>query len=72
MDERDQVLKDFFSGKWVDTDLIEKYLGITFKEGFKLFDFSRTAEWNPPPLNGQRIETFFRIKNMEVRDGQDT
>ena len=32
-----------------------------------MFDFSRTAEWNPAPLNGQKITTKFRPKEIELR-----
>ena len=60
--QRQRVLEKFFSGEWVDTADIETHLGIPFKLGYKLFEFSRTAEWNEAPLNGQRVTTQFRLK----------
>ena len=54
-------LKQFINGEWVDTDIICELLNIDFGEGLKRFDFSRTAEWNPYPLNGQKITTKFKL-----------
>ena len=54
------------NGEWVDTDKIEKLLGIDFGEGLKCFDFSRTAEWNLAPLNGQKITTKFKPMPAET------
>lgn len=59
-----EVLKKFINGEWVDTDIIQTILGIDFSTGLKMFDFSRTAEWNPAPLNGQKITTKFRLKTV--------
>lgn len=59
-----EVLKKFINGEWVDTDTICDILGIDFSTGLKQFDFNRTAEWNPAPLNGQKITTKFRIKTV--------
>ena len=61
-DEQEQLLS-FIRGDWCETQIIEKVFGIDFGEGLKLFDFSRTAEWNPEPLNGQKITTKFKIKD---------
>lgn len=61
----DKYLKyaiDMLNGEYVDTDKIEKLLGINFSEGLKRFDFSRTVEWNSAPLNGQKITTKFKLK----------
>lgn len=58
----DEILKAFFDGQWCDTEDICRLLDISFVEGFRKFDFSRTAEWNPAPLEGQKITTKFRIK----------
>ncbi len=66
MREQFKALVDFVKGEWVDTDIICKALNIDFITGIKMFDFSRTAEWNPPPLNGQTITTKFRIKREVV------
>ena len=60
--EREKVISKLLEGEWVDTEDVEMYLGVSLKLGLKLFDFSRTAEWNPPPLNGQKITTEFRLK----------
>lgn len=57
------VLKRLLNGEWVNTKDVEKYLNISFLEGMKLFDFSRKAEWNEPPLEGQKITTRFRLKS---------
>ena len=57
-----EYAKAMLNGEWVDTDKIQTLLGINFGEGLKRFDFSRTAEWNPAPLNGQKITTKFKLK----------
>lgn len=67
--ERGNLLKRLLSGEWVDTKDIEKYLNIDFSDGMKLFELSRTAEWNPPPLEGQKIVTKFRLYEMPVSKG---
>lgn len=59
-----EALKKFINGEWVDTDIIQIILGIDFSTGLKMFDFSRTAKWNPAPLNGQKITTKFRLKTV--------
>lgn len=59
-----EALKKFINGEWVDTDIIQTILGIDFSTGLEMFDFSRTAEWNPAPLNGQKITTKFRLKTV--------
>lgn len=60
--EKIAVLKDLIKGEWVDCDKVQEALSIDFSTGLKMFDFSRTAEWNPYPLNGQKITTKFRLK----------
>ena len=57
-----EALREFMRGEWVDTALVEKALDIDFSVGVALFDFSRTVEWNLPPLNGQKITTKFKLK----------
>ena len=57
------ALKSLVNGEWVDCKLVEDALGIDFVTGCKMFNLSRTAEWNPAPLNGQKITTKFRLKN---------
>ena len=56
------ALKDLVNGEWVDCEIVQEALGIDFSTSLKMFDFSRTAEWNPAPLNGQKITTKFRLK----------
>ena len=56
------TLKRLVMGEWVDCEAVQNALGIDFATGMKMFDFSRTAEWNPAPLNGQKITTKFRLK----------
>lgn len=69
--EQFNTLKSLVNGEWVDCKLLQEALSIDFATGLKMFDFSRTAEWNPAPLNGQKITTKFRIKNaVEVVHGQ--
>ena len=64
MCEQHKALVNFVKGEWVDTGVICKALGIDFSTGFEMFDFSRVAKWNQPPLNGQNITTKFRIKGV--------
>lgn len=66
--ERGKVLERLLAGEWIDTGDIEKYFNIDFTTGWKLFEFSRTAEWNPAPLNGQKITTKFRLKRTKSVD----
>ena len=60
------ILTDFINGEWIDTENIQKALNIDFSTGMERFDFSRTAEWNPPPLNGQKITTKFRLSHNKA------
>lgn len=62
------ILTAFYNGEWCDTQDICRLLNITFEEGLRKFEFSRTAEWNKAPLNGQKITTQFRIKWGEAND----
>ena len=57
------ALKSLINGEWVDCKLVEEALDIDFATGLKMLNFSRTAEWNPAPMNGQKITTKFRLKN---------
>ena len=56
------ALKQLILGEWVDCDTVQKALGIDFATGMKMFEFSRTSEWNSRPLNGQRAVTKFRLR----------
>lgn len=73
-----EVLMRLIRGEWVDCEAVQNAMEIDFNAAWKIFDFSRTAEWNPEPLNGQKITTKFRLKtltretdnlNTEARDG---
>lgn len=68
MDNDNKILEDFNNGKWCDTDDICRLLNISFVDGMRKFDFSREAEWNKYPLNGQKITTKFRIKEKDNND----
>ena len=65
--EKLEILIAFTNGEWQDCETICNILGIEFRTGLGMFDFSRTAEWNPAPLNGQKITTKFRPKELELR-----
>lgn len=60
------ILTDFINGEWIDTENIQTALNIDFSTGMERFDFSRTAEWNPPPLNGQKVTTKFRLSHNKA------
>ena len=61
----ENILTAFNNREWCDTQDICRLLNITFAEGLHKFEFSRTAEWNNAPLNGQKIVTKFRIKKSK-------
>lgn len=61
----ENILTAFDNGEWCNTQDICRLLNITFEEGLRRFEFSRTAEWNQPPLNGQKITTQFRIRKKD-------
>ena len=65
-----EALRELMRGEWVDTALVEKALDIDFSAGMALFDFSRTAEWNLPPLNGQKVTTKFKLKAPALKVGK--
>ena len=59
------TVKKLVAGEWVDgKELLE--LGLSFKECWNMFEFNRTVEWNPPPLNGQKSTVLFRLKQPEI------
>ena len=68
----EEVLTRLSSGEWVETGLVCDALGITFSEGFRCFDFCRTAEWcslvgcseEERSRHGHRINTYFRVKEF--------
>lgn len=63
-------VRAFLSGEWVESEKVQKALGMSFNECFSKFDFSRTAEWwsivgkteEERARNGQKITTCFRLK----------
>lgn len=57
-----EVEKRLLAGEWVDCQEVQEALDIDFATGLRLFEFSRTAKWNPAPLNGQCIKTEFRLQ----------
>lgn len=69
-----EPIERLLNGEWVETDEVQKALGITFAEGLRRFEFSRTAEWwsivgkteEERARNGQKIETYFRLRNEEA------
>lgn len=61
-------LRKMVLGEWVDCNLIEAALGITFREGLRLFDFGRQVAWNKPPKNGQYVITKFRLDPDKIPD----
>ena len=66
MEEQINAIRDLFKGEWVDTELLCNALNIDFSTGLKMFEFSRTARWCDPPLNGQIITTKFRLKKEKT------
>ena len=62
VNEQLDLLKRFARGEWVDCYIIQELLGIDFSTGLRMFEFSRTVQWNPAPYNGQKVRTCFRIK----------
>ena len=65
--EKLDTLIAFIKGEWQDSNTICSISGIEFNAALGMFDFSRTVEWNPPPLNGQKVTTTFRSKEIELR-----
>lgn len=72
-EENDSARKRLLDGEWVLTEEVQTALGITFAEGIRRFDFSRTAEWwtvvgrtdEERKREGQKITTYFRLKAVE-------
>ncbi|MBS6953450.1 MAG: hypothetical protein KH230_09455 [Enterocloster asparagiformis] len=46
--------------EWIESEIVTDYFNMTLSECMKVFGFSRQVEWNKPPLNGQKISTYFR------------
>lgn len=70
--EDNDTLRRLLCGEWVDSKLVERALGLTFAECMKRFELSRTASWNPPPQNGQKVETKFRLRVPPITENAGT
>jgi hypothetical protein len=46
--------------EWILSKSVQDYFKMTFSECIKEFGFRRDAEWSKPPLNGQKITTWFK------------
>jgi len=46
--------------EWIESKEVQEHFNMTFSECLKMFGFYRAAEWNPAPLNGQKIKCYFR------------
>lgn len=46
--------------EWIESKIIQEHFNMTFSECLNNFGFNRQAEWNPAPLNGQKIKCYFR------------
>lgn len=46
--------------EWIESDIVQEYFNLTFKECFIKFGFCLDVEWNKAPLNGQKRTTYFR------------
>lgn len=66
------TINELLDGKWVDSKMVQDALGLSFKECFTKFDFSRMGEWlgivgeteEERQRNGQKISTYFRVKTQ--------
>lgn len=63
--EDQQELLKFVSGEFVESNVLQRLLGISFEECMTRFVFARTAKWNKAPLNGQEIINYFKIPMVE-------
>lgn len=46
--------------EWIVSEIVQDHFHMTFIECMEAFGFCRLAEWNKPPLNGQKVATYFR------------
>lgn len=46
--------------EWIESSVVQDHFNMTFGECFLEFGFNRQVEWNKPPLNGQKVSTYFR------------
>lgn len=74
-----ETVRDLLEGKWVDTDKVQKALGMSFTECFSIFDFSREASWwsivgkteEERAREGQCVVTRFRVKGGGGENGTE-
>lgn len=70
-------IEKFNAGEWVESDVVEKMLDMTFEECMVEFDMARLPEWwsivgkteEERQRNGQKITIYFRRK--QVTEGMD-
>lgn len=64
-----KTLNSLNMGNWVESKLLEEATSKDFSELIydDKLEHSRTVEWNKPPLNGQTIRNYFRLKSDELR-----
>jgi len=63
-------IQAFLMGEWVESKKVQELLGMSFENCVTRFDLSRVANWwsivgkteEERQRNGQKIETFFRLK----------
>lgn len=64
-----ETLNSLNMGNWVESELLQEATGRDFSA--LIYDVglehSRTVEWNKPPLYGQKIRNYFRLKSDELR-----
>ena len=71
--ESDKDILGFLKGEWCEAEKVQKALGMTFEQCFKVFAFSRTAEWwsmagkteEERKREGQKITCYFRKKGEQ-------
>lgn len=58
------AIYDLLNGKLVDSKELEKETGLSFGQlmSCSKLILEREVKWNPSPLNGQYIETKFRLR----------
>lgn len=64
-----ETLNSLNMGNWVESKLLQEATGKDFSALIydEKLEHSRTVEWNKPPLNGQKIRNYFRLKSDELR-----
>ena len=65
-----KTTRELLAMEWVESDKVQRALGMSFAECFAMFDFARVAEWwsvvgktpEERARNGQKVTILFRIK----------